>query len=567
MCCRNKAYLNCFLIGIIFSLNDKSSSSNLKIDALSCLYVILCNHQPQVFHPHVQALVPPVVACVGDPFYKITSEALLVTQQLVKVIRPLETPDAFDASPYIGDLFACTIKRLKAADIDQEVKERAISCMGQIICNLGDSLGPDLPGTLLIFLERLKNEITRLTTVKALTLIAGSPLRIDLRPVLAEAVPILASFLRKNQRALKLGTLAALDILVQSYSDSVTPAMIDAVLAELPALISESDMHVSQMAISFLTTLARVHPEALAKISGAILAELMALVRSPLLQGGALAAMLDFFQALVATGTASLGYMDLLRMLTGPVYAQSAALAHKQSYYSIAKCVAALTRACPKEGPAVVGQFIQDVKNSRSTDSIRLLALLALGEVGHHLDLSGQPELKAVILDAFGSASEEVKSAASYALGSIAVGNLPEYLPFVLQEISGQPKRQYLLLHSLKEIISSASVAGLRPYVESVWSLLLTHCECTEEGTRNVVAECLGKLTLIDPETLLPRLKGYLLSGEHKHSSSHIYMHTHTYTHYYIYTQTHTYTNALFLLLVEVLRFSPSFEFSVLQNI
>jgi cullin-associated NEDD8-dissociated protein 1 len=45
--------------------------------------------------------------------------------------------------------------------------------MGQIICNLGDSLGDDLPGTLHIFLERLKNEITRLTTVKALTLIAG----------------------------------------------------------------------------------------------------------------------------------------------------------------------------------------------------------------------------------------------------------------------------------------------------------------------------------------------------------------------------------------------------------
>uniref|UniRef100_A0A8C2GC00 Cullin-associated and neddylation-dissociated 1 n=1 Tax=Cyprinus carpio TaxID=7962 RepID=A0A8C2GC00_CYPCA len=476
--------------GIIFSLNDKSSSSNLKIDALSCLYVILCNHQPQVFHPHVQAIVPPVVACVGDPFYKITSEALLVTQQLVKVIRPLDQTDAFDASPYIADLFACTIKRLKAADIDQEVKERAISCMGQIICNLGDSLGADLPGTLHIFLERLKNEITRLTTVKALTLIAGSQLKINLRPILGEAVPILASFLRKNQRALKLSTLAALDILVKNYSDSVTPAMIDAVLAELPPLINESDMHVSQMAISFLTTLARVHPDSLSKISGSILAELIALVRSPLLQGGALSAMLD------------------------GLHGSSAALTHKQSYYSIAKCVAALTRACPKEGPAVVGQFIQDVKNSRSTDSIRLLALLSLGEVGHHVDLSSQPELKTVILDAFSSASEEVKSAASYALGSISVGNLPEYLPFVLQEISGQPKRQYLLLHSLKEIISSASVAGLKPYVENVWALLLKHCECTEEGTRNVVAECLGKLTLIDPETLLPRLKSYLLSGD-----------------------------------------------------
>uniref|UniRef100_A0A8C0BLL6 Cullin associated and neddylation dissociated 1 n=1 Tax=Buteo japonicus TaxID=224669 RepID=A0A8C0BLL6_9AVES len=443
--------------GIIFSLNDKSSSSNLKIDALSCLYVILCNHSPQVFHPHVQALVPPVVACVGDPFYKITSEALLVTQQLVKVIRPLDQPSSFDATPYIKDLFTCTIKRLKAADIDQEVKERAISCMGQIICSLGDSLGTDLPSTLQIFLERLKNEITRLTTVKAMTLIAGSPLKIDLRPILGEGVPILASFLRKNQRALKLGTLSALDILIKNY----------------------------------------IYPSSL----------------SPLLQGGALSAMLEFFQALVVTGTNNLGYMDLLRMLTGPVYSQSTALTHKQSYYSIAKCVAALTRACPKEGPAVVGQFIQDVKNSRSTDSIRLLALLSLGEVGHHIDLSGQIELKSVILEAFSSPSEEVKSAASYALGSISVGNLPEYLPFVLQEITSQPKRQYLLLHSLKEIISSASVIGLKPYVENIWALLLKHCECAEEGTRNVVAECLGKLTLIDPETLLPRLKGYLASG------------------------------------------------------
>lgn len=113
----------------------------------------------------------------------------------------------------------------------------------------------------------------------------------------------------------------------------------------------------------------------------------------------------------------------------------------------------------------------------------------------------------------------QVKSAASYALGSIAVGNLPEYLPFVLQEITSS-KRQYLLLHSLKEIISSASVSGLKPYVELVWSLLLKHSECQEEGTRNVVAECLGKLTLIDPETLLPRLKGYLQSGNQYWSRS-----------------------------------------------
>jgi cullin-associated NEDD8-dissociated protein 1 len=67
-------------------------------------------------------------------------------------------------------------------------------------------------------------------------------------------------------------------------------------------------------------------------------------------------------------------------------------------------------------------------------------------------DLSNIQSLKHIILESFSSGSEEVKSAASYTLGNIAVGNLPEYLPFILNEIVAQPKRQYLLLHSLKEV-------------------------------------------------------------------------------------------------------------------
>uniref|UniRef100_A0A8C6YIV1 Cullin associated and neddylation dissociated 2 (putative) n=1 Tax=Naja naja TaxID=35670 RepID=A0A8C6YIV1_NAJNA len=373
--------------GIVFSLTDKSSSSNMKIDTLSFLHVVLCNHPREVFHPHVKSLLPPVVVCIGDPFYKITSEALLVTLQLVKVIRPLDAPCTFDAKPYVTDLFSATLKRLKAADIDQEVKERAISCMGQIVSNLGDYLSSEL----------------QLTTVKALTLIANSSLKIDLRPILAEGFPILASFLRKNQRALKLSTLTALD--------------------------------------------------------------LFQLVYSPLI------------------------YADLMKQLTSPIYSSTSKI------------------------PGLVSLFIQDVKNPKSTTAVKMLAFLSLAEIGRTTNLSAQKELKAVILDAFASPSEEVKSAASYALGNISVGNLKEYLPFMLKEIGGQPKRQYLLLHSLKEVISSSAAESLKPYGEDIWALLFKHCEYTEEGTRNVVAECLGKLTLVNPSQLLPRLKKQLFSG------------------------------------------------------
>ena len=38
----------------------------------------------------------------------------------------------------------------------------------------------------------------------------------------------------------------------------------------------------------------------------------------------------------------------------------------------------------------------------------------------------------------------------------------------------------------------------------------MKNCECPEEGTRNVVAECLGKLALINPVELLPKLKNQL---------------------------------------------------------
>uniref|UniRef100_A0A8C6LID4 TATA-binding protein interacting (TIP20) domain-containing protein n=1 Tax=Nothobranchius furzeri TaxID=105023 RepID=A0A8C6LID4_NOTFU len=500
--------------GIIFSLTDKSTSSTMRIDALSFFNVLLLSHPPQTFQPHMQVLLPAVLACVEDSFYKITSEALLVTQQLIKLMRPQEptaVSAAFDPKPYVKEVFSVTLKRLKAADIDQEVKERAISCMGHLVCHLGDHLESELQGVLAIFLERLKNEITRLTAVRTITLISASPLKVDLSPILPEALSLLGSFLRKNQRALKLATLACLTAIVTHHSASIKPAALEPVLNEISPLVDESDMHVSQVSITLLTCMAKACPSSLAKICSSVLPGVFRLIHSPLLQGGALAAILDFLQALVLSKATNLSFSAVLK-LTSKSPAGSSVL-HRQSYHSVARCVAALSSASPEDAPGTVSGLIQQVKDSGSPESDRVLALLCLGEVGRSSSLGRSKELQGVILEAFSSTSEEIKTAASCALGGMAVSSLNEYLPFILKEVSAQPRKQYLLLHSLKEVISACSASSLSPHLESIWTLLFQHCECQEEGTRNLVAECLGKLTLANPAQLLPRLRQQLKTG------------------------------------------------------
>ena len=73
------------------SCSDQTSTSNMKIDTLNFLTVLLTQHSPSVLHPHIGAIIPAVVSSVDDSFYKITSEALLVLQLIVKTIRPLGT--------------------------------------------------------------------------------------------------------------------------------------------------------------------------------------------------------------------------------------------------------------------------------------------------------------------------------------------------------------------------------------------------------------------------------------------------------------------------------------------
>ena len=53
-----------------------------------------------------------------------------------------------------------------------------------------------------------------------------------------------------------------------------------------------------------------------------------------------------------------------------------------QAYRSISKCIAVICEAVPSQTAATVDKFVMDVKNEKSSDSVRLLCLLSMGEIG-----------------------------------------------------------------------------------------------------------------------------------------------------------------------------------------
>ena len=77
--------------------------------------------------------------------------------------------------------------------------------------------------------------------------------------ILTDSLPVLSSFLRKNQRALKLTSLQLLDTLVKNYSSSLTVESLAPVLTELPPLVSESDLHIAQLTMALLTSISQSH--------------------------------------------------------------------------------------------------------------------------------------------------------------------------------------------------------------------------------------------------------------------------------------------------------------------
>ena len=79
----------------------------------------------------------------------------------------------------------------------------------------------------------------------------SSQVNVPLNVIFPEALPLLASFLRKNYRTLKLASINSLLSIYKHYGKYVSIEQLKTiVIVELPALLSENDLHISYVNLS-----------------------------------------------------------------------------------------------------------------------------------------------------------------------------------------------------------------------------------------------------------------------------------------------------------------------------
>ncbi|KAF2075079.1 hypothetical protein CYY_003599 [Polysphondylium violaceum] len=494
--------------GLSLCLGEKNNNSNLKIEALVFLKLLFASHPAKAFQPSCAVLADHIIKCIMDPYNRISSEALRVCQEFINVLNAVKAD--VDYKPIIDQLYEATFSQLKAQDIDQEVKESAISCMGSLITYFGDYLEAKIQPTLKILLERLDNEITRVVSVKVLTKIINSDIKIDVSSIIEKAIELLSTFLRKNNRILKQSSLVALNSIVKQIPNSLTNIKIlPTIISEVCQLINEADLQLTHLSFNFIQQLLKANPKAASSVKDQFFPPTLVLLKSSLLQGVALESLLSLFGTVVQLNESGMKFDELLKLLIDTAN-QIKQPVTRQSYISISQCIAVITvQTTEAQRNSTVQNLIGNLSNAN--ESLVLLSLSCLGEIGRRIDIHQNSTLLNAVYHTFDANNEEIKQVAALCLGDIAVCALAAYLPFILEQISSQPKKQYLLLHSLRETILklSSTESGIKiiiPFLPQIVPLLFANCVNEEEGTRNIVAECLGKLSMIQPNDIIPKL-------------------------------------------------------------
>jgi len=492
-----------------------AASPTLRIEALLAISAIARFCGPACLAIIAPTTVRSVLDAADDRYYKVTSESLRLCEVLVDSFGP--SPVRAGLSPVVARIYEAAVSRLSGREQDSEVKSASLRVVAAVFAMYGAELDAksraDAPRLLL---ARLNNEVTRTPAVLALSRCCGSPVAVE-ADVQAEFASMLGGFLRKTDRAVRVAALEALTCLASTAGSggggSVSGDPAAARLPDVAALVSDGDPRVAALSLRFAATVVKVRGAAAVGtvVSSGVFPAAMELLQSPLLQGTALEALLDFVSALAVADAPSLKSDALLTAIRAAVFPASAAgggggrtgaaarggggaSSTRLQVHTAARCVAAVVRSSdnPSARVETTSAFVRDINGGNGRGETVVFALAVIAEIGRCalIPRESQTAVWGAVLEVLsGDGEEELKTAAATALGAMAGGDLStgdggsagvERLVALIRE---RPSSQrYLLLLAVKEAIASSARQRLAIAIPLLYPLLIETVEASGGG-------------------------------------------------------------------------------------
>ncbi|KAF2851444.1 cullin-associated NEDD8-dissociated protein-like protein [Plenodomus tracheiphilus IPT5] len=485
------------------SSNSASATANsLRIQALQLTGAIADTHSSKTIQPYIAPIVQALLLGVQDKYSKLSIEALAATEQVVKALTPPRSAvTSSETQQHLEQLYEALVNRIAANDADVEVRRSAIHVLGLL---LGRTSGSDnLLSTqrrsagLELLGDRLRNELTRLASVRAIDSVAAhtkAANEVSTKWVRSVALELGAQ-LRKASRALRGASLSALRTLSlnphsRSQLDGQTKAQIVDML--LP-LLNSADLHLLGPALIILATF--IKDDAQTIMTPALNTALCQVVQGSI-SGSSLDALLKLVRTIGEQHAGQSLMQSLLREVGVGGHAEV-----------VGKVIGNLLVYGGDSVGVKLEQFVAELQTA-TDDKRRCLALVVLGESAMRLGSQSTVDPK-LFIKYFTVQSEQVPLAAAVALGRAGAGNVSKYLPVILSTMGQSTAPQYLLLHAIKEILQQDDTeAEIMPFASTLWNNLVVASQL--EDNKAIGAECIGRLTIIDPKTYLPQLQAFL---------------------------------------------------------
>lgn len=484
--------------------------TTLRIAALRLIGDIARNHSSSVLQPYLPKIVAGVTSTVHDRFYKLSGEAIQAAEEVIKAITPPRS--RLTAQKYkseLSKLYTVVMDRVSSNDADTEVRNKALHALGTLLSRTsggeGTSLLPDADrrAALSELLKRLTAETTRLAAVRAVDTVAALSTNASFafdEQWVQQVATELAAQLRKANRSLRGSSVQALKHLVLSPAakSKFTDPTVETIVSNIVPVINNNDAQLLGPGLLVLARLVSAKPQLV--LTPELIDSLCDLLKSNV-AGSVLDSLLVLVSEVGATG---LGQPLMGALLKDVGVNGDPAV--------VGKVIGTLLVASGDTAGVTLDSFMQEMKANAQDPARASLALAVLGEAGLRLGPKSPVQPK-VFLDQFGSSLSKVSIAAAVALGRAGAGNIPAYLPVILEDLRKPGPTQYLLLQSVKEILQQAAVsqangdeqANIGKFADSVWDQLLAAADA--EDNKAVCAECVGRLVIIDPQTYMVKLQ------------------------------------------------------------